>query len=268
MSKYSNIAFFKFSATGNDFVLFDNREKTFSGHERNFFRQICRRRISVGADGVLLIEKDARYDFRMRYFNADGTEAACGNGARTAAYFASHYGLSSNIVSFIVESDSYLAEVNHNLVKLRMPKTRDYREVEGVLEENFLEVGGFIDTGVPHFVLFSRNLDNCEVYTLGKKYRYHPHFHPKGANVDFVEILSPNQIKIRTYERGVERETLSCGTGCVAAACLANLKRQTHFPTEVITQGGELHVHKEVDSGFLFLEGEVSLVYEGKLISS
>lgn len=260
----TNIPFFKFSATGNDFILFDNRERIFTGDEVDFFRKICERRMSVGADGVLLIERHPDYDFRMRYINADGSETACGNGARSAAYFAHHQGWCGESVSFVAGDDVVEVLVRGRTVKLKMPEPRDYSERPGVLEESGWHEGGFINTGVPHYVLFGRNVAHEDVLPLGQKYRSHPHFRPDGTNVDFVEVDSPDLIRVRTYERGVENETLSCGTGCVASAILSNVQGKTGFPITVLTPGGELKVLKDATGRYL-LEGEVTLVFEGKL---
>lgn len=268
MKKPTNLSFFKFSATGNDFILIDNRKQMFTGDEVEFFHQICQRRVSVGADGVLLIENSPEYDFQLRYFNADGSQTECGNGARSAAYFAFKNKIADRKMRFRFDDAVYEAEVNNNFVKLKLPPPRDWRTATGILEEDFLEAGGFINTGVPHLVLFGRAVDEYDVQTVGQKYRYHRQFQPQGANVDFVEIVSPNQLKVRTYERGVEKETLSCGTGCVASAFISNLKKGTRFPIEVVTRGGILRVDRDETSGYLYLEGEVKLVYEGRLMEA
>ena len=267
MAAHSNIRFFKFSATGNDFILIDNRERIVNADDVEFFHQICQRRVSVGADGVLLIETSDEFDFSLRYFNPDGSAAECGNGARSAAYFAFKTKIADSKMKFRFDEAIYEAEVKNNVVKLKLPPPRDWRDANGILEETFLEEGGFINTGVPHFVLFGRDIDKQDIHGLGEKYRYHSRFQPAGTNVDFVEVLSPTQIKLRTYERGVEKETLSCGTGCVASAVVAHRKKGTRFATEVVTPGGILRVSQDGENGPAYLEGEVKLVYEGKLIT-
>jgi len=221
----------------------------------------------VGADGVLLMEKSSELDFSLRYFNADGSAAECGNGARSAAYFAYKNRIADKKMKFRFDDAIYEAEVKNSVVNLRLPPPRDWREAKGILEENFLEEGGFINTGVPHFVVFGHTLEDYDVHRLGQKYRHHARFQPAGTNVDFVEVLSPTQIKVRTYERGVEKETLSCGTGCVASAVVAHRKKDTCFTTEVLTAGGTLWVSQEGEDGPVHLEGEVKLVYEGTLIT-
>jgi diaminopimelate epimerase len=268
MKQLTKIPFVKISATGNDFILIDNRERLFTGDEVDFFHQICQRRQSVGADGVLLLERNERYDFQLRYFNSDGRESEmCGNGARAAAYYAVQEGIAQKEMAFLVNSQVYEASVQSNWVKLKMPGARDLQNNIGVVEESFLVEGGLVNTGVPHFVLFTTVLDTLDVYSLGKKYRDHPFFQPKGVNVNFVEILTHEKIKIRTYERGVEEETLSCGTGAVASALIACLKKKIKMPSEVLTRGGTLKVYQDRADEHLYLEGEAKLVYQGKLIS-
>lgn len=267
MKPVSHIPFFKLSATGNDFILFDNRERYFTGEETDFFRHICQRRRAVGADGILLIEASPDYDFHLRYFNADGRESEmCGNGARAAAfYFWENYGPSERL-TFTVGSTVYEARAGERGVSLKMPAPADVRGDVGVAEEAFLEEGGYLDIGVPHFVVFTDDLDAVDVPGLGARYRHHRAFVPRGVNVDFVEVLGANRLKIRTYERGVEEETLACGTGCAAAALVAVERKQMAWPIELLTRGGVLRVERPDPSGPLFLEGEATLVYEGRLL--
>lgn len=267
MHKPEHTRFVKISATGNDFILFDNRSGLFTGAEVEFFHKICQRRSSVGADGILLIERSPAYAFNMRYFNADGYESEmCGNGARGAALYAHRNGLADARMVFTVGPQVYEAEVNGKRVKLKMPPGRDFENRPDVVEEDDLHEGGYINTGVPHWVLFSAEIDALDVLTLGGKYRQHPAFSPNGVNVDFVQILGEREMKIRTYERGVEDETLACGTGCVAAAIIAATQNKTRLPTEIQTRGGLLKVSGDPNAN-LYLEGEVDLVYEGRLFS-
>jgi diaminopimelate epimerase len=260
--KYA-LKFTKYSATGNDFILIDNREPGLTEKDADLFKNICERRTSVGADGVLLINKHSQYDFELRYFNADGSEAECGNGARSAACFATTNKISASPLRFIFGKNTYEAEVRQNLVKIKMPEPRDLLESAGIVEKNFAEEAGAINTGVPHYVLIFPEIAGLDVINLGKKYRYHPRFTPEGTNVNFVEIISGNEIKVRTYERGVENETLSCGTGCVASAILSHLRKKLVFPITVNTSGGQLIVYYE--NNHYFLEGIVKQVYEGRL---
>lgn len=231
------------------------------------FSSLCQRRVSIGADGIVLIERSAEHDFRMRYFNADGAESEmCGNGARTAAFFAHANGLAKKRMSFIVGKDIFQAEVLGDEVKLKMPWPRQVQQGLGIVDEDYLLEGGSLNTGVPHFVVFGKNIVDLPVEKLGRKYRGHPEFQPQGTNVDFVEVLSRGRIRVRTYERGVENETLSCGTGCVASAYMAFIQKKVHLPTEVVTQGGTLQVKVNAGSDRIYLQGAVTLVYEGKLV--
>lgn len=265
MNRYQGTSFFKFSATGNDFILIDNREIGLSEQDALFFQRVCERRTSVGADGVLLIDRSQKADFRLRYFNRDGTEAECGNGARTAAWFASTRKIALPNMKFEFDGAEYEAQVSGNHVRLKLPQARDLVTEVGILEETDFEEGGAVNTGVPHYVVFDFRLEDTDVQTLGQKYRYHPRFAPTGTNVNFVLPEGPETIRVRTYERGVEAETLSCGTGAVATALIANLKKGVQFPTTVYTRGGMLKVHKESADMQFYLEGEVRLIYEGKL---
>ncbi len=261
-----NLRFTKISATGNDFILIDNRKVSLTENDVPFFKKICQRRTGVGADGVLLINESAEHDFELRYFNADGSEAECGNGGRAAAFYAHKYQIAGEKMAFYFGHDVYEAEVAGNMVKLKLPAPFDLRETVGTAEDAGLEEGGFINTGVPHYVLFVQDVAQVDVFNTGRKYRNHAAFQPDATNVNFVELAEENAIKLRTYERGVEDETLACGTGCVASAVISNLKKGLQFPVNIQTQGGKIIVHKDEHSDRYLLEGEVSLIYEGGLV--
>ena len=261
------VRFAKLSATGNDFILLDNRESLFRGDEESLFRTLCTRRVAIGADGILLIERSASPStfFTMRYFNRDGRESEmCGNGARASAYYAFRHGIAPAEMQFEVSGDLYKAVVTGNLVRLRMQKPWDLDLTPHALEENRMEEGGYVNTGVPHYVLFTPDVEQVDVTGLGVKYRHHPKFQPAGTNVNFVAIDRASHFCLRTYERGVEEETLACGTGTVASAIFAHLKKQMPFPIHVTTRGGELTVYGDAPLEKLELEGEVRLVYYGE----
>jgi len=260
----TRIQFTKLSATGNDFILIDNRELGLGADDATFFQNICQRRTGVGADGVLLFDEEAKHAFSLRYFNSDGSQAGCGNGARAAAYYAYVNDLTDAEMTFEFNGDIFLASVNGSDVKVRFPEARNLKTGLNVFEGHEFEEGGFVDTGVPHFVLFGRYLAGAEVVELGRQYRHHAAFQPDGTNVDFVQIESENAIAVRTYERGVEEETLSCGTGVVASALFATLSKRTSWPVQVQTRGGVLLVSKE-GGGALHLSGRVDLIYSGVL---
>ena len=259
------IPFTKLSATGNDFILIDNREKIFSGNEVELFNHLCQRRTGIGADGILLIEKNPSRDFTMRYFNADGCESEmCGNGARATAYYAFQRKLAQNTMDFDVSQEVYRAVVSGKTVRLRMRKPFGLNLTPNVLDEKGMAEGGFVNTGVPHYVIFVDDVDLVDVVELGRKYRYHNFFAPAGTNVNFVKVLGPSHLQMRTYERGVEDETLACGTGTVASAVIAHLQKKMPFPIAVTTRGGELMVYGDPSLENLELEGEVQEVFTGQ----
>ncbi len=260
------IKFTKLSATGNDFILFDNRAGKFTGNEHDFFHQICQRRQSVGADGILLIENSDQNHFSLRYFNSDGyIGEMCGNGARAAAYYAFTHQLAPADLKFDVLGVVYEASVRDSWVKLHMPPPVEIREYPKAVEEADFEEGGYLNVGVPHYVLFVTDLEKIDVEKIGRKYRYHPAFQPWGTNTNFVQVIDRKNLKMRTYERGVEEETLACGTGTISAAILAKLQKNIQLPVAVQARGGTLHVDFDNDMTKILLEGEVKIVYYGEL---
>lgn len=268
MKNKNTLKFTKLSATGNDFILIDNRDGKLSGNEHQFFRQICQRRQSVGADGILLIENSDQYHFSLRYFNSDGhIGEMCGNGARAAAYYAYTNELAPAEAQFDVLGVVYQATVNKNWVKLVMPPPVEIRQYPGVVEEADFQEGGYLNVGVPHYVLFVPEVDQVDVETIGRKYRYHTTFQPWGTNTNFIEIVDDKNLKIRTYERGVEQETLACGTGTISSAILAKLQKNIELPVTVYAPGGILRVDFDNDMTKILLEGQVKIVYFGELVS-
>jgi diaminopimelate epimerase len=261
--------FTKLSGLGNDFILFDNREKMFSGEERDFFRKICQRRTSVGADGVILLENSDRADFKYRHFNADGSVAEmCGNGARSICYYAVTHGIAPKSLSFEIHGAIYRATVDGHQVRLTMPPPEKIWPKPGVISEDLLEEGGFVQIGVPHLVVFTSNLDALDVARLGRYYRHHPFF-PAGTNVNFVQVLDSQTIRIRTYERGVEGETLACGTGSTAAAIISHLAKGLQPPITVQNPGGDLWFSWE-NAAFdpIFMQGAVEIIYQAELFQT
>ena len=265
------VEFYKMSGSGNDFILIDNRDGSLVLSDPvRFVRILCERKGSVGADGVILIGNSPRADFRWRFFNADGSEAEmCGNGGRCAARFAFLMGIAPERMTFETLAGIIDAEVKGPWVKLRLtdPKGLSY------VDRLSTSVGDFslytIDTGVPHAVCFVEELDSFDVLTAGRAIRFHDYFQPAGTNADFVKILDTHSLKIRTYERGVEDETLACGTGSVAAALVAAHKKLVLPPVEVLVRSGEkLKIYFEEKEGFfrnVYLEGSTKVVYQGKL---
>jgi diaminopimelate epimerase len=255
------------SGTGNDFIVFDNRKEQWTGKETDFFASICRRGFSAGADGVILAERGAHAPVRMRYFNSDGREAAmCANGARCTAYFALHKGfIHENAFPMEAADGPHEAEVTGPMVRLEMSKPRDFRSGFRFDHRFGLREGGFLNTGVPHLVLFldgPSGLDDLNVEKAAPFYRHHKLF-PAGTNVNFVQKISEDEIGVRTFERGVEAETLSCGTGCVASALIAYTVLGIRPPIRISTRGGELRVDFDKAWKHVHLTGPVRMVYEG-----
>lgn len=259
------------SGSGNDFIIIDNREASLNKYNINgLVRSVCRRRFSIGADGLILIEHSKKAYFKWHFYNADGSEVEmCGNGARCAARFAYLKGIAGNSITIETRVGIIKAQVNGAQVKIEMCIP------EGILLDYNLPIGekkyivSHINTGVPHVVMFVENLEDLDVVGLGKTIRFHERYKPHGCNADFVKMSENKELAIRTYERGVEDETLSCGTGAVAAALISCLKGLVQSPVEVHTKGGEaLMVHfKDEGSRFtdVFLEGRVRVIYNGEL---
>jgi diaminopimelate epimerase len=266
--------FTKMSAAGNDFIMIDNRAAVVDetrGSE--LARSMCRRKLSVGADGLILIEDSARADFKWRFFNADGSEAEmCGNGGRCAARFAYRGGIAPASLSFETLAGIIKAEIVQDRVKLELPPA-SLPEVEmSLMLDGAPYTVSSITVGVPHAVLFVDDLEGCPVVTLGRQIRFHDRFKPAGTNADFVSIKDSATIAVRTYERGVEDETLACGTGSVASALIAGITRGMASPLSVITRGGEiLTVYFALKQGRpveLFLEGGADFIYEGQFYNT
>ncbi len=265
------IRFFKMNGCGNDFIIIDNRQQILDGDQiRDFVVKVCTRKISVGADGLILIEPSPRAHFRWRFFNADGSEAEmCGNAGRCAARFANLMGIAPSSLTFETKAGIIAAEVFGRRVKLQMTKPFGLQldlEVPIDGENHLLD---FINTGVPHAVKFVSSVASAPVAELGRKIRFHPRFQPAGTNVNFVQPLDAHQLHVRTYERGVEGETLACGTGAIASALIAAYRGLVTSPVAVKTTGGEIlniYFQKEgKEFKDVFLEGDTTLVYEGFL---
>ena len=232
------IHFSKYQATGNDFVLIDNLSGKYN-FSTDQIRQICDRKFGVGADGLMLIEKHPTAHFNLRYYNSDGSQSLCGNGSRAAVRMAATLGLVNGKASFEAFDGLHDAEILANgVVRLKM------NDVTGVSKQGD---DYFINTGSPHYIRFVPGVEEYPVYEEGRKIRYSGEFAPGGTNVNFVQSGPGDSIFVRTYERGVENETLSCGTGVTAAALAASLKG-FKSPVSVRTLGGELRVEFKLRS--------------------
>jgi diaminopimelate epimerase len=265
------IPFMKMSGSGNDFILIDHREPLVEEDRlKEFIQKVCRRRISVGADGLILIERSEKADFKWRFYNADGSEPEmCGNGGRCAARFAWLKGIAGSSLTFETLTGILSAQVDGKRVKLEMPKPHDFKLDETILVDGKEQIFSQINTGVPHAVLFVDDVEGADVVRIGRVIRYHSHFVPNGTNVNFVQLGKDSRLSIRTYERGVEDETLACGTGAVASTLIAVLKGLVRSPVSIRTRGGEvLMVHFEMsgeEMSRIFFEGDVHIVYEGEM---
>jgi diaminopimelate epimerase len=261
--------FYKMTGGGNDFILIDNREgKVDADAIRPSISQICRRRFSVGADGLILLERSATAHFRWRFFNADGSEAEmCGNGGRCAARLAHLLGMAPAELTFETRAGLIKAQVKGQVVKLTLPPPFDTRlGIALPIGDEEVSVD-FVNTGVPHAVILTADLQEVDVIGLGRQIRRHEAFQPAGTNVDFISIDN-GSVAIRTYERGVEDETMACGTGAVAAAIIAGMRGLTSSPTIVIPRSGEpLTIYYEGMGKIkeVSLEGEVKMIYHGWL---
>lgn len=264
------LRFAKMTAAGNDFIVVDNRRDQAAGLDPLRIRKLCSRRLSVGADGLMLLGQPLApgADFAMRYFNADGSEAAmCGNGGRCLARFAVLVGVGAEgqTLQFSAPSGAYTALVTGSQVRLSLPPPAP-REAGRRLDlaAGSREVDA-INTGVPHAVLFTPDVEAEDVVGVGREVRRHPAFAPAGTNVNFCQVLGPHRLSLRTYERGVEDETLACGTGVAAAALLAAARGLVTPPVAVLTRGGvELEMNFTVRAGGfedISQRGEARLVY-------
>jgi len=259
--------FYKMSATGNDFVIFDNRKGEIDAHVkdvREFVVKVCRRQQGVGADGVILIEEAPDADFAWRFFNSDGSEAEmCGNGGRCAARYAFLKGIAKAQMTFRTLAGLIKAEVSGRTVKLQMTDPSDLRlDYPISLEEKEIFLSS-VNTGVPHAVIVVDDIEHAPVHELGRQIRHHKAFGERGTNVNFVKVIDRKNVAVRTYERGVEGETLACGTGAVAVAYTLKVKDMVDTPLNVHVRSGEmLRVHVEEA---VFLEGGTRLIYTGVL---
>ena len=253
--------FYKYQGTGNDFVMIDNRLQTFNKKDTKRIAFLCDRRFGIGADGLILLENHPNFDFTMVYFNADGNESTmCGNGGRCLVAFAKQLGVISNKAVFEAIDGLHHATIENGIVKLQM---QDVTRVE--MHENHV----FLNTGSPHHVQFEDDIENFDIKTKGAKIRYGSPYNEAGSNVNFVKKLTDQIFAVRTYERGVEDETLSCGTGVTAVALAMHALKQTDKNQITLkVQGGELRVSFDVANGIyktVWLMGPAEFVYKGKI---
>lgn len=247
--------FIKMVASGNDFIVIDNRGHTFPCKDKSFIQSLCNRHTGIGADGILLLEKSKSADFKMRIFNPDGTEPTmCGNGARCIGLYAWRKRLIRK--EFTIETLAGIIKARicpKDYVKIYLTKPKDLK-----LDKKI----STINTGVPHAIIYVKDIEKIDVEKLGRKIRWDKQFQPEGTNVDFVQILGKNRISVRTYERGVEGETLACGTGVTASAIISVLTYRLKSPIYVETKSGETLI---VDTEEVSLTGPAKIVYWGQI---
>ncbi|MGV3586101.1 MAG: diaminopimelate epimerase [Adhaeribacter sp.] len=255
------ITFYKYQGTGNDFVMIDNRQEFFDIKNQALVARLCERRMGIGADGLILLQNRAGYDFEMVYFNADGRLGSmCGNGGRCTVQFAKQLGVITDKAYFLAaDGDHYASIAEDGTVSLKM---NDVQAIE--CADNFY----FLNTGSPHYVEFVEDLTQYEVFQKGRSIRYNDRFKAEGTNVNFAELAQPDEpMFVRTYERGVEDETFSCGTGVTATAIAASFKGRTS-PVKIKTLGGNLEVafnRTGETVSDIYLIGPAVLVFEGKI---
>ena len=255
------IQFQKYQGTGNDFVILDNRDNKFSSLTIEQVHLLCDRRFGVGGDGLMMLNSKTGYDFEMLYFNADGKPGSmCGNGGRCMVKYVFNLGIHKYTYKFLASDGEHEAEVEGHIVRLKM------NDVNHVEEHSSYAV---LNTGSPHFVKFANDVENIDVVETGREIRYNKKYMPDGINVNFVEGLGEDSIFVRTYERGVEDETLSCGTGVTAAALMSAHNPRGFNKVDVRTPGGRLSVefNKLSDTEFenIWLCGPAEFVFSGEI---
>ena len=254
-----NLKFHKYQGTGNDFVMIDNREAVFDKNNLDLVSYLCDRRFGIGADGLILIENHDTVDFDMIYFNADGTKSFCGNGSRCAVAFAKQLNIIESKTIFNAIDGIHEATINEDVVELKMGNVEQVEKGENHF---------FINTGSPHYIEFKEDIQSLDIVPEAHKVRYNSRFREQGTNVNFVQKKS-DTLEIRTYERGVEDETLSCGTGATAVALSGALKYEMKSPVSIKVQGGELKIkfNKLSQQSFddIWLIGKGESVYSGEI---
>ena len=254
--------FYKYEGTGNDFIFIDNRQNNFQKNDIKLIEKLCDRRFGIGADGLILLENDIETDFRMVYYNSDGNQSSmCGNGGRCIVAFAKSLNLIDDQTTFLATDGLHHAYVLDNgIISLEM---KDVDEVK--IQDDYV----FLNTGSPHHVMLIDDLDNYDVKKNGAKIRYSDLYGKAGSNVNFVKQLSDNHFRLRTYERGVEDETFSCGTGATATAiAMYAIGKTTSNHIQLDVEGGKLEVSFTKEGSAytnVFLKGPATFVFEGEI---
>lgn len=254
--------FYKYQGTGNDFVIIDNRNSEFPKNNATLIAFLCDRKLGIGADGLMLLENDTDTDFRMVYYNADGNQSSmCGNGGRCLVAFAQKCNIINKETTFIATDGLHYASIENDNVSLQM------KEVSEIMTQGN---DFFLNTGSPHHIKVVQNLSSIDVKQEGAAIRYSDLYGEEGSNINFVEAIDAHKFAIRTYERGVEDETLSCGTGATAVAIAMHAAgKTTSNQIEIQVQGGTLHITFEPNNGSyknVMLNGPTQFVFEGTII--
>lgn len=254
-----NLEFYKYQGCGNDFVIIDNRSQIFDKPNTKLINFLCNRRFGIGADGLICLENAEGFDFKMVYFNADGNESSmCGNGGRCIVAFAKYLNILKNKAHFTAIDGAHKAEIEDDIVSLGMQDISDILVTDTHL---------FLDSGSPHHVTFVDDVESVDVKSEGSKIRYGAPYFKEGSNVNFVTQIEGNTFKVRTYERGVEDETLSCGTGVTAVAiAIHKTGKTTKNTVNLETRGGNLNVSFKSEKGVytdIYLKGPAIQVYKG-----
>lgn len=253
--------FYKYQGAGNDFILFDNRNKQFPTNNAELYNKLCDRRFGIGADGIMLLENVDKFDFKMLYYNADGNESTmCGNGGRCLVRFAEDLNIIQSECHFLAVDGPHYAKISENVIEL------------GMIEVNSWNTDGddiTLNTGSPHYVKWVEDIHHIDVYNQGRTIRYNETYKQNGINVNFLEWLK-DVLYVRTYERGVEDETLSCGTGVTAAAMAYAIKNNLYgdISVPINTKGGNLSVRfNRMEQNFsnVYLVGPAVKVFEGQI---
>jgi diaminopimelate epimerase len=253
--------FSKYQGAGNDFIMLDNRSGIYDSLTLEQIRFLCDRKFGIGADGLIKINLHKSLDFEADYYNADGSKSFCGNGGRCAVSFCSDLGMNVTSTSFLGYDGKHRALMNGDEIQLEMTDVHSIQSIDADFE---------LYTGSPHYVHFSKDISDFDVYEYGKNIRYNNTYKKEGINVNIVEELAPNHLYVRTYERGVENETLACGTG-VTACAIAYVYRTGKIGDHLITikvQGGELKVRFQYDGTVftnVWLIGPGTFVFEGTI---
>ena len=251
--------FYKYQGTGNDFVMIDNRQNKIDKSDLKLVAKLCDRKFGIGADGLILIENHPEVDFDMIYFNADGTKSFCGNGSRCAIAFANYLGIIENKTTFNAIDGIHEATINGELIELKMGDVSNVEQGQDYF---------FIETGSPHYIQYTASVQVIDIVPTAHKVRYNERFKEKGTNVNFVQKVGET-LEMRTYERGVEDETLSCGTGATAVALSGAIKHGLTSPVAIKVQGGDLQIkfNQISDNEFdnIWLIGKGEQVYSGEM---